>query len=91
MLCGSARLLSRRRCFAGVLGWPGGLLIVAFWALVSGSGDSQNFMTECTAPPRLPRLRLVPWAGGGAGLHGARFALFQFNLFLGGKWSCLGG
>ena len=77
MLCGSARLHSRRRCFAGVLGWPGGLLRVAFRALESVSDDSQNFMTGCTVPPGLPRLRLVTWAGGGAGRRGAGFALFS--------------
>ena len=63
---------------ASLVSWAGraGCFVLLFgpWCR---SDHSQNFMTGCTVPPGLPRLRLVTWAGGGAGRRGARFALFS--------------
>ena len=83
MLCGSARLLSRRRCFAGVLGWPGGLLYVAFWALVSVSDDSQKLMTGC----HLAYLGAdwFPGPVGGQGGKGQGLLYFSLTSFWGAR------
>ena len=68
--CGALRgsLAGRVGCSV-LLSWPGCPCLMA-----------AKIMTGCTVQPRLPRLRLVTWAGGGTGRQGARFTLGQSNL-----------
>ena len=85
---GFCSVVSRWRCFAGVLGWPGGLLCAAFWALVSVYDDSQIFddwMHRAASSTAAQIGYLGRW--GDRAAWSKVCPIFQFSLFVGGKWS----